>query len=129
MHIFVKNLEGNCIAYDVHEEDDVSELLYNIQERENIAYEDARLIFGGQLESGSSLREYGIVDGSTLTLTLRLRGGAIEPSLLQLAKKYNIDKMVCRKCYARLHAKATNCRKRKCGHSNNLRPKKKPKQN
>ena len=41
-----------------------------------------------------------------------------------LARKYNCDKLVCRKCYARLHAKATNCRKKKCGHTNQLRPKK-----
>ena len=32
--------------------------------------------------------------------------------------------LYCR-CYARLHQRATNCRKRKCGHTNNLRPKKK----
>ena len=30
-----------------------------------------------------------------------------------------------RKCYARLPPRATNCRKRKCGHTNQLRPKKK----
>lgn len=33
--------------------------------------------------------------------------------------------MICRKCYARLHARAVNCRKKKCGHTNQLRPKKK----
>ncbi|KPJ12036.1 Ubiquitin-60S ribosomal protein L40 [Papilio machaon] len=49
----------------------------------------------------------------------------IEPSLRILAMKYNCDKMICRKCYARLHPRATNCRKTKCGHTNNLRPKKK----
>ncbi|CAK1540449.1 unnamed protein product [Leptosia nina] len=54
-----------------------------------------------------------------------LRGGTIEPSLRILAMKYNCDKMICRKCYARLHPRATNCRKKKCGHTNNLRPKKK----
>lgn len=98
---------------------------------------------------------------------LRLRGGIIEPSLRQLAQKYNCDKMICRKyvpvptppsltaprwcrdlppgplsqgnrafgdvycpptrCYARLHPRAVNCRKKKCGHTNNLRPKKKVK--
>lgn len=62
---------------------------------------------------------------STLHLVLRLRGGVIEPSLRILAMKYNCDKMICRKCYARLHPRATNCRKTKCGHTNNLRPKKK----
>ncbi|KAK6935606.1 Ubiquitin-like domain [Dillenia turbinata] len=30
-----------------------------------------------------------------------------------------------RRCYARLHPRAVNCRKKKCGHSNQLRPKKK----
>jgi large subunit ribosomal protein L40e len=34
---------------------------------------------------------------------LRLRGGVIEPSLRLLAQKYNGDKMICRKCYARLY--------------------------
>jgi len=31
------------------------------------------------------------------------------------------------RCYARLHPRAVNCRKKKCGHTNNLRPKKKVK--
>ena len=60
-----------------------------------------------------------------LVLKMNLKGGAIEPNLIALAKKNNCDKMVCRKCYARLHPRATNCRKRKCGHSNHLRIKKK----
>ncbi|KAF5737435.1 hypothetical protein HS088_TW13G00315 [Tripterygium wilfordii] len=64
---------------------------------------------------------------STLHLVLRLRGGIIEPSLMALARKYNQEKMICRKCYARLHPRAVNCRKKKCGHSNQLRPKKKSK--
>ncbi|KAK4212871.1 ribosomal L40e family-domain-containing protein [Rhypophila decipiens] len=48
----------------------------------------------------------------------------IEPSLKALASKFNCDKQICRKCYARLPPRATNCRKRKCGHTNQLRPKK-----
>ena len=34
---------------------------------------------------------------STLHLVLRLRGGIIEPSLAELAKKYNTQKKICRK--------------------------------
>lgn len=63
--------------------------------------------------------------GCTLHMLPRMEGGVIEPSLVVLAKKYNADKKVCRICYARLPPRAVNCRKKICGHSNQLRPKKK----
>lgn len=46
----------------------------------------------------------------------------IEPNLKSLAQSYNCDKKICRKCYARLNIRATNCRK--CP-SSDLRLKKK----
>ena len=57
----------------------------------------------------------------------RFLGGTMvyDPSLAALAKTFNCDKMICRKCYARLPPRAKNCRKKKCGHTNQLRIKKK----
>ncbi|CAM0958017.1 unnamed protein product [Alopecurus aequalis] len=145
MQIFVQTVTGETLTLEVESSDTVDRVKAQIQDKQGtVGTSDSdidqlpSLVFAGKQldeEDGQTLADYGVSRDSTLHLALGLRGGygymckgglpwGIEPSDRAIAQRRIRDKMICRKCYARLPPRATNCRKKKCGHSNNLRKKK-----
>ena len=127
MQIFGRIIDGSSLTLDLSPASSAEEATAALCAKAGFACADEmRLVFEGkQLDAAAPLAECGVDAGATVHLLPRIEGGVIEPSLVVLAKKYNQEKKVCRICYARLPLRATNCRKKICGHSNQLRPKKK----
>ncbi len=130
MQLLVRVPGGKHLAVDVETTSSVLDLKTKISSLEGVPVENQRLLFCTREltnEDGLTMEE-----GSLIDMELELLGG-IGPSdvadhLKELANKYKVYKMICRKCYARLPINAHNCRKRKCGHCANIRPKKKIKE-
>lgn len=117
MQIFVRNVDGKSLAFDVDSDEPIYSLKARIDERQGVPAAEQRLVWScRQLADDRTFGDYDIERDSTLNLLFRLPGGIIEPSLQKLAQKTNCDKKVCRQCYVRLPERATNCRKKKCGH-------------
>ena len=127
------NMDGETASFDVAETSTIADLKKMIDENESYDQEIQRLYLGSvELTDNSTLESCGIAEGSLVDMKISLLGG-VGPvdyidHLKELALKYRVNKMICRKCYARLPPQAKNCRKRKCGHSANIRPKKKIKE-
>ncbi|KAF4074711.1 hypothetical protein AMELA_G00242320 [Ameiurus melas] len=76
LQVFVRNEKGQTKTYDVTEDETVDQLMRKIYQKEGTPVDQQRLIYNGrQLDSGRKLQDYNIVSGSTIHMTLRLRGG------------------------------------------------------
>ncbi len=130
MQLLVRVPGGKHLAVDVATTSTVSDLKAQINSFEGVPVENQRLLFcTRELANEEGLT---MEDGDMIDLEYELSGG-IGPSdvadhLKELAYKYKVYKMICRKCYSRLPMNAHNCRKRKCGHCPNIRPKKRIKE-
>ncbi|XP_060763462.1 uncharacterized protein LOC132872576 [Neoarius graeffei] len=74
--VFVKNEKGQTKTYDVTDDETVDQLMAKIHWKEGVPEDQQRLVYSNQqLERGMKLKDYNIVSGSTIHMTLRLHGG------------------------------------------------------
>jgi ribosomal protein L40E len=125
MRFFVKTLTGKTITVEAEEDWTVADVKDQICLEEGVLFAQQKLIVGGKLlEDSTELAELEIMEDSTVDLVVTLCGGAtstMDPAIVELSKKYNHDKKICRKCYATLPPRAEKCRKRSCGHWPDIR--------
>ena len=126
MQLKVRMPDGENLAVEMDNIFTVEELKENIFKSKGLPVESQILFNEYDDLTDSNLRN--VDENTIIDLALNLKGGVgssdIPDHLKELAYKYKVDKMICRKCYARLPKDAKNCRKRKCGHYANIRPKK-----
>merc|ERR1712166_89535 len=128
MQLFVNCPEGETFTIDAESDWTVSDLKDQITLETGLQYNAQNLIVGGKvLAEKIELADFGLENESSIELLINLQGGAsslLDPAIAELSKKYNINKKICRKCYATLPPRALKCRKRSCGHWPDIRMRK-----
>ncbi len=127
MQLYVRMPNGKHLVVEKDTISTVNDIKENIFTIEGIPVEDQKLFNDNTELTESDIKS--LENESIIDLNFGLIGGVgssdIPDHLRELANKYKVNKMICRGCYARLPINAHNCRKRKCGHCANIRPKKK----
>uniref|UniRef100_A0A183C2Q9 Ubiquitin-like domain-containing protein n=1 Tax=Globodera pallida TaxID=36090 RepID=A0A183C2Q9_GLOPA len=122
--MFVKTFSNKTIVFNVDPAElSVDHLKALIAEEEDIAELDQRLLFAGlQLEDGTLLTSYGVVEDSTIHLDLRLLGGGKKRKKKQYTgpKKQKHVKLAVLKLYkiddnGKIHRQRLECNSASCG--------------
>merc|ERR1712084_100899 len=113
MQLIINAPEGNQFTIEAESNWTVAQLKEQVCLETGIKFNQQNLIVGGKpLNEKVALADFGLENDSAV----------------ELLKKYNHDKKICRKCYATLPPRAEKCRKRSCGHWPDIRPRKTIKQ-
>eukprot|EP00347_Sterkiella_histriomuscorum_P015189 403357978 len=93
LSIFVKLLDGRKVSIQIHSDETVGDLKFQLLDHSGICYEGIRLIYIGKpLADHHTLQHYNIVNKGTIHMILQLRGGGGDSQYLNIL---NIDTQQC----------------------------------
>merc|ERR1739845_193454 len=121
-------LENEPLTLSISNDMSILDIKNLIALETGIMCNNQKLIMNKKLLLGNeNISELEMIEGSNIDLIVGIQGGAtstMDPAIVELSKKYNHNKMICRGCYATLPPRALKCRKRACGHMKDIRPRK-----
>jgi hypothetical protein len=97
MQIFIKNLNGKRVIYEVHPTDTILSVKRQVREKEGMPLRRIRLIYAGKfLENDETLSNYKILKESTFQLMFPFDGGSycigcIRPALICLSAHVSLQ--------------------------------------
>ncbi|XP_071369722.1 ubiquitin-like protein ISG15 [Centroberyx affinis] len=75
VQVFLKNEKGQMRTFEITPAETVDDFKLKVQRRDSVPADQQRLIYQGRQMDSGKLWDYGVQAGSTIHLTLRLRGG------------------------------------------------------
>ena len=80
LQVFVITLTGNTITLEVSPGDTISRIKELVDQRRGVPADQQRLCYSGrELDNERTISDYNVTRDSTLHLTVRLRGGFVQP--------------------------------------------------
>uniref|UniRef100_A0A667ZSN5 ISG15 ubiquitin like modifier n=1 Tax=Myripristis murdjan TaxID=586833 RepID=A0A667ZSN5_9TELE len=73
--VFLKNEKGQISTHNITAAETVDDFKKKVKAREGVPVDQQRLIYEGRQMDNGKLTDYNVREGSTIYLTLRLRGG------------------------------------------------------
>ena len=116
MRVFLRVFGNERLCVSLEESTSCSDIRRLIADMTEEGVDSFNITAAGRVLGEGLLTQFGVDDLSSIDVVPKVIGGGtanknqMDPAFQVLADKYNIQKKVCRQCYATTHPKAFTCR-------------------